>query len=357
MKKRTTLFTRVLTLLMLACLFTGSILASAKEEDAGTVGEISTAEPEGEKPEEESSVFEPFFRIDRDDADAWQGELDNVRFIKEGLYKFGKTSAKYGIDDIVPDEDGLDNLCISGSAQFSLPQFFKLANELREVADGKKIYIIDLRRESHVLLGAIPVSWYESHNWGNLGLSLTQIEASENFRFRSLAGRKIFAYAREDDHKRDETELFFSGVLTEKELVENAGFQYYRLPVQDHTWPKPEQIDDFIDFVKSIDMDNTWLHFHCQAGKGRTGIMMTIYDKMKNPQVSMMDVVVRQTKLGGSYPLYTEDSDNYKVPYYAEKAKMIPLFCQYVEENYESDYEVKWSEWLATYEENEAAEE
>ena len=50
-------------------------------------------------------------------------------------------------------------------------------------------------------------------------------------------------------------------------------------------------------------------------------------------------------------------SDNYKVPYYAEKAKMIPLFCQYVEENYESDYEVKWSEWLATYEENEAAEE
>ena len=100
MKKRTTLFTRVLTLLMLACLFTGSILASAKEEDAGTVGEISTAEPEGEKPEEESSVFEPFFRIDRDDADAWQGELDNVRFIKEGLYEFGKTSAKYGIDDI-----------------------------------------------------------------------------------------------------------------------------------------------------------------------------------------------------------------------------------------------------------------
>ena len=50
-------------------------------------------------------------------------------------------------------------------------------------------------------------------------------------------------------------------------------------------------------------------------------------------------------------------SDNYKVPYYAEKAKMVPLFCQYVEENYESDYEVKWSEWLATYEENEAAEE
>lgn len=85
--------------------------------------------------------------------------------------------------------------------------------------------------------------------------------------------------------------------------------------------------------------------------------MMTIYDKMKNPQVPMMDVVVRQTKLGGSYPLYTEDSENYKVPYYAEKAKMVPLFCRYVEENYESDYEVKWSEWLAAYEENEAAEE
>ena len=71
MKKRTTWFTRVLTLMMLACLFTGSILASAKEEGAGTVAEVSAAEPESEKTEEESSVFEPFFRIDRDDADAW----------------------------------------------------------------------------------------------------------------------------------------------------------------------------------------------------------------------------------------------------------------------------------------------
>lgn len=296
---------------------------------------------------EATATFEPFIRMDRDSIGAWKRELDNVRFIKKGLYKFNKTNAKYGIDDILLREDGLESLCISGSAQFSLPQFCKLADELRNIADGKEIYIIDLRRESHVLLGAVPASWYESHNWGNLELSLDEIYNDEMKRFVPLIGKTVKLYARENDNKVDETDFYVRGFLTEKELVESFGLHYYRIPIQDHTWPTPEQIDEFIGFVKGIDMNKTWLHFHCQAGKGRTGIFMTLYDKMKNPNVPAIDVIVRQTKLGGSYPLYTENSDNYKAPYYEEKARLVLLFCQYVEENYMSNYEVSWSEWLA----------
>lgn len=322
-------FSRTLSLLLWLLLFIGVIASAAVPRTQQT-----------------TETFEPFIRMDRDSVGAWEKELDNVRFIKKGLYKLKKTNAKYEINDIIPREDGLESLCISGSAQFSLPQFCKLAEELRNTADGKEIYIIDLRRESHVLLGAIPVSWYESHNWGNLGLALDEIYDDELKRFVPLIGKTVKLYAREDDSKVDETAFYVRGFLTEKELVESLGFHYYRIPIQDHTWPKPEQIDEFVEFVKGIDMNKTWLHFHCQAGKGRTGLFMTIYDKMKNPKVPAIDVIVRQAKLGGSYPLYTEDSDNYKVPYYSEKAILMPLFCQYVEENYMSNYEISWSEWL-----------
>ena len=52
---------------------------------------------------------------------------------------------------------------------------------------------------------------------------------------------------------------------------------------------------------------------------------MTLYDMMMNPDVPMEDIVVRQTLLGGSYPLNTGDSGSYKAPYNEEKARMTPM--------------------------------
>lgn len=75
--------------------------------------------------------------------------------------------------------------------------------------------------------------------------------------------------------------------------------------------------------------------------------MMMIYDMMRNPDVAMEDILIRQTMLGGNYPLYTEKSDSYKVPLYEEKARMTPLFYAYVQEAYADGLAVFWSDWLA----------
>ena len=291
----------------------------------------------------------PFIRMDRDDPGAWKGELDSVRLLTGHLYEFGPVNDKYGIDpDFVPSDEGLSTLNISGSAQFSEPQFARLAETLRQCANEKRVIIVDLRQESHGLVNGIPISWYGSHNWANAGMTLEAIEKDEQERFGAMVGSTIKAYGREGDSAINETEIRVERFMTEKELVESEGFEYYRLPVQDHTWPTPDVLDTFIAFVKELDCQNAWLHFHCQAGKGRTGILMMVYDMMMNPQVPLEDVVVRQTMLGGSYPLYTEDSDNYKVPHYAMKASMTPLFYEYVQQQHDLNYEVPWSQWLTS---------
>ena len=89
-----------------------------------------------------------------------------MRFLKDDLFAFQEVKAKYGIDPAyTPDTMGLDALCISGSAQFSSPQFRALADSLRACAAGRTVYVIDLRQESHVLVNeGIPLSWYGSHN-------------------------------------------------------------------------------------------------------------------------------------------------------------------------------------------------
>lgn len=74
---------------------------------------------------------------------------------------------------------------------------------------------------------------------------------------------------------------------------------------------------------------------------------MVLYDKMKNPEVSMQDILYRHAMTGSSYPLYLGSEGSYKLPLYAEKTEMMPLLFQYVEENHASDYAVSWSKWLA----------
>ena len=290
----------------------------------------------------------PFVRIDRDKLNGWKGELDNVRLLSDHRYKFKKMNSRYRIDpDFKPSTEGLDTLCISGSAQFSGPQFRRLAPVLRECAKGKDIYVVDLRQESHVLVNeGIPLSWYGTHNWANKGMTLKEVEADEAKRFGAMIGKTIHAYAKKGAPPAARMKINIQSVMTEKELVESEGFKYLRIPLPDHCWPPAKDIDGFVSFVKRIDPGQAWLHFHCQAGKGRTGLMMMIYDMMRNPGVPMKDIVIRQAMTGSSYPLYTGKSGSYRAPLYEEKARMLPLIYEYVQKNRKTNYKVPWSLWL-----------
>lgn len=299
--------------------------------------------------------YEQFYRIDLDSTTAYKDELEAVRIITAGMYELGEAKEKYGLDpNYEIDLKGLDTLNVSASAQFSEAQFCELADTLREVAGDKKIVIVDLREESHYLVNGISLSRFSLHNWANLGLSLDEITEKEQADFTSLLGKTIKAYSRDGDERLDDDyiELTVESVMSERELVESEGFTYLRIPCTDHVWPTSEEIDAFIDYVKSVDVENTWFHFHCAAGKGRTGTFVMLYDKMKNPDVSMKDILYRQSKMSSNYPLFRGESDDgYKIPLYNEKADMTPLLFEYVEKNYQNDYETSFTEWLAKREE------
>ena len=289
-----------------------------------------------------------FYRMDRDSREAWKGQIANLRLLTKGQYEFTKPKPRYHIDpDYIPSTEGLDQLNISGSAQFSEPQFHQLAKTLRKLAKGKRVYVIDLRQESHVFLNGNPISWYSEHNWANAGLTLSQIRQDEAKRFGTLLGRTIDAYGVAHDMKSGHTKVTVHSCVMEQTAVEDEGFRYLRLPAPDLSWPPAALIDEFIEFVKGIDMAKTWLHFHCHAGTGRTGIFMMLYDKLKNPTVPMADIAIRHALTGSEYPLYSSGRNSFHGQLNSEKARMMPLLFQYVDENRDSDYAVRWSDWLA----------
>lgn len=290
---------------------------------------------------------EVFVRLD---CEEWGETAENVRLLTQGKYQFGQAKAKYGLEaEYLPSVKGLDTLDISGSAQFNVDQFDNLAEDIRECARGKTVYVIDLREESHGFINNISISWYALHNWANKGKSTEEVLNDEEQRLKEAFGKKVSAYNVDSDQKIGvPLDIDVMTYKTEKQVAEAEGFEYIRLACTDHIFSDAEDIDCFISFVKSIDISDSWLHFHCAAGEGRTGLYMILYDMIRNPDVSLKDITYRHAMLGSNYLFYLGDEDNYKKPLYEEKARMTPLLYQYVQENYATDFEISWSEWLAS---------
>ena len=92
-------------------------------------------------------------------------------------------------------------------------------------------------------------------------------------------------------------EIIPEKVQNELDLTKDNNISYLRIPVTDGGLPNEDMVNSFIAFVNK-QPENTWLHFHCKAGVGRTTTFMIMYDIMKNcNNVSLDDIIKRQVLL------------------------------------------------------------
>jgi len=265
-------------------------------------------------------------------------DLRNFRTMADELKKRG--------DAPLPSREGLSELKVSGSSQFS-------AEGLRMIKDrlaGRKIIIVDLREESHGFINGVPVSWRGIHNWANMGKSLAEIESDETERLQNAkkAGSVKIAWEveKEGSESYREEAVAVKDVMTEKELCRSMGVQYIRIPVSDHLLASDPRIDYFIGWYRSLP-DDIWLHFHCKAGKGRTTTFITLCDMMRNAsRVSCDDIVRRQLLLGGTNLFSEEKPDSWKYAPMRMRALFAVRFHQYCRENRDG-FRSLWSAFRA----------
>lgn len=327
---------------------------------AGAVAEDRNPPP---PPKEEEAA--PSFRLDTlaSEEETPPGNLRLLIGDPGENYTFRDITREGFPEDYQPDMTGLSALNISGSAQYSVGQFRFLAKKIAGLApDIKNVYIVDLRQESHGFVYddnepdyfGVPLSWHAKHNWANLGMSTEEVLAEEKKLFRELVGTSVTlkGKARKNGDRHNKV-IQISSAITEEELVRMVNdeipgieFHYVRFAIPDRTFPEEEIVDAFMQFIKGIDMNSSWLHFHCQAGIGRTAIMMSIYDMMKNPEVEMTDILVRHTMTGGAYPLSAGQGDEALKEYDEKRIRLVPLVYDYIHESREANDEILWSEWL-----------
>ncbi len=246
---------------------------------------------------------------------------------------------------------GLHELRASGSAQFSATNFPALLKAINH----PNIVIVDLRKESHGLLDGLPISWYGVHNAANKGKSPKEVINIEKNLLNCLNQRaclngkdSITAYISE---KNEEPGIFFPqhipfnrSATTEQNFVINAGYKTIRFYVLDETGPDDIQLDRFVKFVKMLPA-NTWLHFHCHDGQGRTTTFLALYDMIRNAKhVSLKDILNRQEEMNGENLLETNPDEHWRAAQYKERLAILEEFYRYARDP--NGYErTSWLSW------------
>jgi Inositol hexakisphosphate len=247
----------------------------------------------------------------------------------------------------IPSDAGLTDLRASGSGEFT--------------ADGLKLLlarthgpvtVFDLRQETHIFVNGLPVSWFATNDWANVGRSQSAIEADENARVESLKpGSKIVISPGAAVKKPGVTPSTPENVTveharTERELVEPNRAASVRITVTDHCRPLDDEVDRFVLAVRALPK-NGWAHFHCEAGRGRTTTFMVLYDMLRNAvRVPIEDIVRRQQLLGYDYDvLRPAEPGDWRAPYTEDRIAFVRAFYDYARAN-PNGLPQLWSEWL-----------
>lgn len=229
---------------------------------------------------------------------------------------------------------GLDRLNISGSQQFSEKNLPIL---LKEINTSKPITVVDLRQESHGFINGLPVSWGNLNNDVNKGLSRDEVIEKETKELNSIPlNTPVTVY------KAPNNSMIPTKVFNEDTLVTSKNLSYIRIPVTDLGLPTDDMVDYFLETYKNLPKDS-WIHFHCKEGIGRTTTFMIMYDMLKNyNEVSATDIIDRQLLLSKFNEVTIRDF------YTPDRYKFLLNFYNYCKENGDS-FNVSWSKWSKEY--------
>jgi hypothetical protein len=218
----------------------------------------------------------------------------------------------------------------SGSHQLDASAFGRVFGLIPQPAQPAKLYLVDLREETHGFFGDRAVSWYADNDFSNVDYPADWIQDEEEYRLgwmNKLATARVFDVERDPSDNRAQERMRPTGyrmapvetARTEKQAFDNRpignfSVRYVRIPVTDHCAPSEDALGKLRTLANGVTV-NDWVHFHCHGGDGRTTTFLALYDmwhwkKANHPgYLSLAEFACRQYKLAPNYCLNPNGCD------------------------------------------------
>ncbi len=135
-------------------------------------------------------------------------------------------------------------------------------------------------------------------------------------------------------------------VTPEAKVAKSYGFGHKNIKIDSKALTTNQAVDEFVAFFDALP-PNTWVHFHCRLGKGRTSMMLVMLDTMKNaPKVALADIIKRQHILGSENLSNTisKKGGTYTSETLTNRKKFIENFYEFVCQRKAGGIQ-RWSDW------------
>ena len=280
---------------------------------------------------DENKLFIPTGNITKHDNSAprWVFDFKAPKKGKKDLFELRPKQCKMPERFKISTDDNFNNLpihkySISVSNEFFACELKNICNKVsQDNTNLKTIYIIDLRQEPHLFWDGVPVSYRTPHNRHVVGLNdPNQIKEKEEELARNVKSGTTVGYVQRDEsgdcskasgiceYNREYKLSRIPVVQREEEVVasycnpSNIKVVYKRFPITDHSPALLEQLERYLNFLKTVNFENSHIYIHCKGGKGRTSTFFSITQKFLFPDMSMDQILKQQYAFGGSNLIY-----------------------------------------------------
>ncbi|MBA3284463.1 MAG: hypothetical protein H0U27_05310 [Nitrosopumilus sp.] len=190
------------------------------------------------------------------------------------------------------------NINSSVSGQFGRKNFSELIKRIKEVFQGKIIYFLDTRHDTHFELNNKSVSFKYDNN---IHLSPDQIIEREKSAAAFYLNQSI-EFKQNIKHGEPWKEFVSQGEIMRDFIEQNTNeniFIYQRMALDDQGPMSDQQVENFHALLLKAQKEGSWLHINSIVGGSPAKVLAMMEDILKNASNETLQSIA--TKYGEKY--------------------------------------------------------
>lgn len=233
----------------------------------------------------------------------------------------------------------------SASGQYASQNLPKLVQLIDEVYQGKMVYFVDTRQDTHFELNYIPVSLKRIVlNDDNTDMKSEDVIKKEKEIAEFFVNKEV-KFVPKESHGAPREEKVIHGAII-KDYIENPKWNnrhvFTRFALNENGPLTDVQVDEFLALLDKIKLESAWLHTNSIVGGGAALLFIVMKHILQNASVETLDTIVSIKEFSKYFAVPKEDDENRLSK--IERTDFIKEFYTFAKtrENHQ-----KWSDWKA----------